>query len=335
MSAYNANNMPPQIHSSANGQPSGPWMPIGNMNNMAPQQQFNAHPSGPLIMTMANWNNSNNLGAQQQQFDGQPFQPTTPMVNPSNMALRQELQRQFPQHTMPIANSNNIANQQKQFHHQQHLQQQHLRQQQLQQSQLQQQQLHGQSLPMANRNNMPPQQQHQQFQGQSLQPVTPMAILNDRAPPSASNPRTFKFEELLSLDFLSRIRESKIALGKEPESWKKCGQYLVKCHGWSPSIQQMQIFHEKYLSNRYFYFDETIRTVPGFEELDHPKYGASRVLREVLPIDVEKGWDTARMFDKNGDRVKSEWAQKTDHIVAQTAAQLGIPWDPPSNGGHP
>jgi hypothetical protein len=308
-----------------NGQPSGASMSMGNANNMAPQHQFNAQPSG-VSMPVINSNtmaapqhlqgqppmqmiNSNNIAAQQQHFNSQPSAASMPMANWGNVymaAQRPQIQGQSFQPTMQMGNSN---------------QQQHFSA-----------QPSGASMPMVNWDNIYMAAQQQQVQGQPFQSATPTVKLIDLEPVSATNPRYFTFEELQTLDLLSRITQGRLQAGREPESWERCSQYFKQCHKWSPDIQTLQTLHQRFLADPYYYFGGALQGIPGFVELPPLGQGPSREVLNFLPGAIQ-GWDMGRRIDQSGNLVKSEWASRTDNIVTQTAAEMGLQWDLPNING--
>ena len=325
MPVINSNTMAaPQQH--LQGQPP---MEMINSNNMAAQQQhFNSRPSA-TSMPMANWDNVY-MAAQRPQIQGQSFQPTMQMGN-SNQ--QQHFSAQPSGASRPVINSNNMAAQQPQIHCQSF---QPAMQTQMGNSNNMVTQQHfnaqpsGASISIGNTTNMAARQQ--QVQGQPFQPAMPTVKLNDLEPVSASNPQYFTFEELQTLDLLSRITQGKLQAGREPESWERCSQYFKQCHKWSPDIQTLQTLHQRFLADNYYYFGGALRGIPGFLELPPPGQGPSGEVLNFLPGAIQ-GWDTGRRIDQSGNLVKSEWASRTDNIVAQTAAEMGLQWDLPNING--
>jgi hypothetical protein len=346
----NANNIVPQHQ--FNARSSGVSMPVVNSNTMAaPQQHLQGQPPMQMI-------NSNNMAAQQQHFNSQPSAASMPMANWDNVymaAQRPQIQGQSFQPTMQMGNSNqqqhfsaqpsgasmpmvnwdniNMAAQQPQIDGQSF---QPTMQTQIGNSNNMVTQQHsnaqpsGGSMPMGNATNMAAQQQ--QVQGQPFQPGMPTVKLNDHEPVSATNPRYFTFEELQTLDLLSRMTQGRLQAGREPESWERCSQYFKQCHKWSPGIQTLQTLHQKFLADHYYYFGGALRGIPGFVELPPPGQGPSREVLNFLPGAIQ-GWDMGRRIDQSGNLVKSEWASRTDNIVTQTAAEMGLQWDLPNING--
>jgi hypothetical protein len=305
-----------------------PPMQMVDSNNMAAQQQhFNYQPSG-ASMPMVNWDNIY-MAAQRPQIQGQSFQPTMQMGNSSQ---QQHFSAQPSGASRPVINSNNMAAQQPQIHCQSF---QPAMQTQMGNSNNMVTQQHfnaqpsGASISIGNTTNMAARQQ--QVQGQPFQPAMPTVKLNDLEPVSASNPQYFTFEELQTLDLLSRITQGKLQAGREPESWERCSQYFRQYHKWSPDIQTLQTLHQRFLADNYYYYGGALRGIPGFVE-PPPGQGPSREVLNFLPGAIQ-GWDMGRRIDQSGNLVRSEWASRTDNIVAQTAAEMGLQWDLPNING--
>jgi hypothetical protein len=349
MSMGNANNMTRQHQFHARS--SGASMPVINSNTMAApqqylqgqsqmqmmvnsnhmavqQQHFYSQPSGAST-PMINWNNIN-MATQRPQIHGQSFQPTMQMGKSSQ---QQHFSAQLSGASRPAINSNNMVGQQPQIHVQSFQPSMQMQMGNSNNMVTQQQpiaQPSGASTPMGNTTNMAAQQQ--QVQGQPSQPAIPTVKLNDPEPVSASNSRLFKFEELQTLDLLSRIRETKLQAGKEPDSWERCGEYFRQCHKWSPDIQTLQSSHQRFVADKYYYFGGALQGISGFKELPPLEQGPSREVLDFFP-GARQGWDTRRIIDQSVNLVKSEWASRTDDIVAQTAAEMGLQWDLPNING--